>query len=139
VEVRVSQPEVPVPHGRTLRVVSERLSAPKAERVRPTPSITRFASHAAPHREVATTDAVASAPTALLTEVGGPSSAVALQRPAAGLPVLAPRRPRRRVSELVRRVFTRPAAGRHRPETTTTGGWSMFAPQRRPRRRWGRR
>lgn len=138
----MSQPEAPVPHGRTLRVVSERLSAPEADRVRPTPSITRFASHSAPHREPATADALASAPTALLTDVRGPASAVALQRPAPGLPVLAPPRPRRarrRVSELVRRVFTRPAAGRHRPESTTTGGWSMFAPQRRPRRRWGRR
>ncbi len=147
----MSQPERPAPHGRPLRVISERLSAEEAEQVRATPSVTRFASHSATDRTTDAdppgADAAASAPTTVLPGVGGPTpGATVLQAAPApppvaapGLPVLAPYRPRRRVAEIVRRVFARRHAGRHRPETTTTSSWSMFAPQRRRTRPWGRR
>ncbi|GAA4912544.1 hypothetical protein GCM10023204_17810 [Actinomycetospora succinea] len=65
-------------------------------------------------------------------------SAAPVVAPRPSLPVVAPR-PRRRFSDLWRLVFSRRRAGRHRPETTPPHSWGMISPQRRRRRRWGRR
>lgn len=136
----MSQPEgAAAPHGRPLRAVSERLSGEEADRALATPSVTRFASHNAA-ADRADADRVAAAPTTVLPEVRGhvpPPLPVPVT--ANALPVLAPRRPRRRVAELVRLVFARRRAGRHRPDTTPLQCWSMVSPQPRRPRRWGRR
>lgn len=110
----VHRRSAPVP----LRVVSQRLTA--ADVVVPSPPAERPAPVAAP---TATRAPVAT-----------------LDRPAptsAALPVLAPRRrPFARLLALVR-GRRRTDCGRHRPDTIPSRGWSMFAPQRRPRRRFG--
>ncbi|MCD2190282.1 hypothetical protein [Actinomycetospora soli] len=51
-------------------------------------------------------------------------------------PVLDGRRPLSRLLALVR-SRRRVGAGRHRPDTIPSRGWSMFAPPRRSRRRFG--
>ncbi|WP_433799405.1 hypothetical protein [Actinomycetospora sp. CA-084318] len=51
-------------------------------------------------------------------------------------PVLDGRRPLSRLLALIR-SRRRVGAGRHRPDTIPSRGWSMFAPQRRSRRRFG--
>lgn len=144
----MSQPDgVAAPHGRPLRVLSERLTAEEAERTRATPSVTRFASHSVAAERAAadraTADRASAAPTTVLPVVHDTAAAPVRPAPApvlaSALPVLAPRRPRRRVAELVRLVFTRRHAGRHRPDTTPLQCWSMAAPPRRRPRRWGRR
>ncbi|GAA4846728.1 hypothetical protein GCM10023201_43040 [Actinomycetospora corticicola] len=56
-------------------------------------------------------------------------------RRAEAAPVLARRRPVTRLLDLVR--GRRDGAGRHRPDTIPSRGWSMFAPARRSRRRFG--
>ncbi|MHC1560445.1 hypothetical protein ACR9E3_15935 [Actinomycetospora sp. C-140] len=144
----MSQPGRPGAPGRApapLRVSSQRLTEDEA----------RAAAAPSPAAPVATavppTPAGVVAPTGPLPAARGgdgwgpwppadvpavPSSAPVLARPS--LPVVAPR-PRRRVSDLWRLVFARRRAGRHRPETTPPASWSMFAPQRRRRSRWGRR
>jgi hypothetical protein len=49
------------------------------------------------------------------------------------------RRPFARLIALVRARRRAEVGGRHRPGTTSTQGWSMFAPHRRSRRRFGAR
>ena len=103
-----------------LRVVSQRLTA--ADVVVPPPAPERPAPAAAP--------------------VARPAPVATLDRPVptnAALPVLAPRRrPFVRLLALVR-GRRKADCGRHRPDTIPSRGWSMFAPQRRPRRRFGTR
>jgi hypothetical protein len=89
----------------------------------------------------ATATVAPTGPLALPADAGpgpgaAPSAAPVLSHPS--LPVVAPR-PRRRFGDLWRLVFARRRAGRHRPENTPPASWSMFAPQRRRRSRWGRR
>lgn len=58
--------------------------------------------------------------------------------PAPALPVFDPRPARLRFSRLWSLVRgRRRECGRHRPDTIPSQGWSMFAPQRRARRRFG--
>jgi hypothetical protein len=132
----VSQPGRPGPPGRTpapLRVSSERLTEDEAREA-------AAAAQAAPRPAPAPpTPAASAAPTAPLSvppAAPGGTAAPVLARPS--LPVVAAP-PRRRLGDLWRLVFARRRAGRHRPETTPPHSWSMFAPQRRRRRRWGRR
>ncbi|PVZ14542.1 hypothetical protein [Actinomycetospora cinnamomea] len=129
----MSQPGRPRAAGRTsapLRVSSERLTDEEARAAAATPPAP--AEPTGPVRTVPPPHPAASPPAA--TAVAAPVVA----RPS--LPVVAPR-PRRRLADLWRLLFSRRRAGRHRPETTPPQGWSMFAPQRRrpPGRRWGRR
>jgi hypothetical protein len=59
-----------------------------------------------------------------------------------GLPVLdrrTRRRPFARLLALVRGRRRAEVCGRHRPDTIPASGWSMFAPHRRSRRRFGAR
>jgi hypothetical protein len=128
----VSQPGRPGPPGRApgpLRVTSRRLTEEEARAAAPVPA-------------TATATVAPTGPLALPHDAWGPwpdtapSAAPVLSHPS--LPVVAPR-PRRRVGDLWRLVFARRRAGRHRPENTPPASWSMFAPQRRRRSRWGRR
>ena len=122
----MSQPEgAAAPYGRPLRVVSERLGAEEVEHVRPTPAVTSSAAHA-PDASFAAT---------AVLPVARPS----VPASPAALPVLAPVPTRNRFAGLLRLVFSRRRAGRHRPDTTPPHSWSMVdSPRRRPRR-WGRR
>lgn len=112
-----------------MRVVSQRLSPEEAART-PIPSAaTPLTGH--------TTGAVAALAQPPLPSpeiVGLPAVA---ERP---LPVL-DRRPRHsplgRLMNLVRDRRRVERCGRHRPGTTPSRGWSMFAPQRGSRRRFG--
>lgn len=125
-----------------LRVTSERLSDDEARAVSAAPAQAATiaptgpvpVSPAAPDGWGPPSSVRAAAP------VVAPVAAPVVARPS--LPVVAPR-PRRRLGEIWRLVFSRRRAGRHRPETTPPQGWSMFAPARRPgqrsTRRWGRR
>ncbi|GAA4807240.1 hypothetical protein GCM10023200_51100 [Actinomycetospora chlora] len=142
----MSQPGRPGPPGRgsaPLRVTSERLTedeARAAAAASPAPPVPAAAVPAAPAATVATATVDATGPLATSTDAWGPwtgSPALPVVAPSA-LPVVAPR-PRRRFGELWRLVFARRRAGRHRPENTPPASWSMFAPQRRRRSRWGRR
>ncbi len=120
----------PVP----LRVVAQRLSPEEADRLarrpRPSPAPREASAYAAP---------AAGAATAL-----APPPVGVLERPAPSeraLPVLdrSRRRPFARLLALVRARRRVEVGGRHRPGTTSTQGWSMFAPHRRSRRRFGAR
>jgi hypothetical protein len=117
-----------------LRVVAQRLHPDEADRLArhpgpPAPPAPRAASpSAAP---------VAGAATALAPR---PSAVVERRAPSErALPVLGRRRrrPFARLLALVRAPRRVEAGGRHRPGTTSTQGWSMFAPHRRSRRRFG--
>ncbi|MFC5061465.1 hypothetical protein [Actinomycetospora atypica] len=116
----VHRRSAPVP----LRVVSQRLTA--ADVVIPTPA----------------PEPAASGTTRVAAPAAAPAPVATLDRPAppnTALPVLAPRRrPFDRLLALVR-GRRRDGCGRHRPDTIPSRGWSMFAPQRRPRRRFGTR
>ncbi|MDL5155934.1 hypothetical protein [Actinomycetospora termitidis] len=127
-----------------IRVVSRRLSADEvaAEVPPPRPAspasgpIPTPAGPARPARPA--TGAVAvlqDAPLPSPEVVGLPARA---ERP---LPVVDRRRPRRPFARLLALVRgrRRAEAGRHRPDTIPSQGWSMFAPHRRSRRRFGGR
>ena len=120
-ERTVHRRSAPVP----LRVVSQRLTA--ADVVIPAPA-------------PAPTAAPASVRT--VAPPAAPAPVATLDRPVpanAALPVLAPRRrPFDRLLALVR-GRRRDGSGRHRPDTIPSRGWSLFAPQRRSRRRFGTR
>jgi hypothetical protein len=112
-----------------MRVVSQRLPLEAAARTPVPPAATPLTGH--------TTGAVAALAQPPLPSpeiVGLPAVA---ERP---LPVL-DRRPRRtpfgRLMNLVRGRRRVERCGRHRPDTTPSRAWSMFAPQRGSRRRFG--
>ncbi|NMO91144.1 hypothetical protein [Actinomycetospora sp. TBRC 11914] len=133
-ERTVHRRSAPVP----LRVVAQRLTPEEAARpAAPVPAPRPAPGPAAGARPAA--GAVAT------LEAAPPSSPEA-----AGLPVRADRplpvldrRPRRRpfarLLALVRGRRRAEGCGRHRPDTIPTSGWSMFAPHRRSRRRFGAR
>ncbi|WP_331627198.1 hypothetical protein [Actinomycetospora sp.] len=120
-ERTVHRRSAPVP----LRVVSQRLTPEQARPPEATP-VTGHATGAAA--------ALARPPLPSPEIVGLPAVA---ERP---LPVL-DRRPRHtpftRLMSLVRGRRRAERCGRHRPDTTPSRAWSMFAPQRRSRRRFG--
>jgi hypothetical protein len=120
-ERTVHRRSAPVP----LRVVSQRLTPEDAARVAPVTGPT-----------TGTAAALAEPPLPSPEIVGLPAVA---ERP---LPVL-DRRPRRapftRLLNLVRGRRRAEKCGRHRPDTTPSRAWSMFAPQRGSRRRFGGR
>lgn len=134
----------PVP----LRVVSQRLSPEEA----------RAAMQAPPQHPDQPSPAAHTPIPAAARRVTGPTTgaAAALAQPPlpspeiVGLPAVArrplpvlDRRVRRapfaRLINLVRGRRRGQGCGRHRPDTTPNRAWSMFAPQRRSRRRFGRR
>lgn len=120
----VHRRSAPVP----LRVVSQRLpvsttAAPSAPSAAPVPTAVAG---------VPATGAVAT-----LQQAPLPSpEVVGLPLRADRAPVLVGRRPLTRLMSLIR-SRRRVGAGRHRPDTIPSRGWSMFAPQRRARRRFG--
>ena len=121
IERTVHRRPPPVP----LRVVSQRLSPAEAARAAPVTDPT-----------TGTAAALAEPPLPSPEIVGLPAVS---ERP---LPVL-DRRPRSapftRLLDLVRGRRRAERCGRHRPDTTPSRAWSMFAPQRRSRRRFGGR
>ncbi len=137
-ERTVHRRSAPVP----LRVVAQRLSPEEAARLAgpqspdpvPTPR--------------SATPAIASGP---LTGAAGALEQPPLPSPEIvglpaptdrSLPVLdrrTRRRPFERLMALVRHRRRAEVGGRHRPGTTPSPGWSMFAPHRRSRRRFGAR
>jgi hypothetical protein len=129
-----------------LRVVAQRLSPEEADRLArhpgppgsPAPSFPQPATAwAAP--ATAWASPAAGAATALAPR---PSGVVERRAPSErALPVLdrRRRRPFARLLALVRARRRVEAGGRHRPGTTSPQGWSMFAPHRRSRGRFGAR
>ncbi|MEJ2868574.1 hypothetical protein WCD74_12440 [Actinomycetospora sp. OC33-EN08] len=125
-----------------IRVVSRRLSADElavAPAEVPSPRPVPASSGPVP---TASAGVPATGAVAVLQDTPLPSpDVVGLPVPAGReLPVL--RRPRRRTfAQLMALVRgrRRAGAGRHRPDTIPSRGWSMFAPHRRARRRFGGR
>ncbi|MCD2197090.1 hypothetical protein LQ327_27335 [Actinomycetospora endophytica] len=115
--------------------MSQRLTPEEARAAAPAPPADQPAA-ATPVAAPATGTAAALAEPPLPSPeiVGLPAVA---ERP---LPVL-DRRPRQtpfaRLMNLVRGRRRADRCGRHRPDTTPSRAWSMFAPQRRSRRRFG--
>ncbi len=122
-----------------MRVVAQRLSPEEADRLArsgPAPAPARAPGPAARPAVPATGAATA------LEQAPPPSAEIVGPRPAADrpLPVLdrrIRRRPFTRLLALVRGRRREGSCGRHRPDTIPSQGWSMFAPQRRSRRRFG--
>jgi hypothetical protein len=134
-----------------LRVVAQRLSPEEADRLARRPVAATPAASPAPASQAASASQAAPTPqpaAAWAAPAAGTATALA-PRPAGivdrrapserALPVLdrRRRRPFARLLALVRARRRVEAGGRHRPGTTPTQGWSMFAPHRRSRRRFG--
>jgi hypothetical protein len=116
-----------------MRVVAQRLPADQAG---PAPLPAQAADVPAPAPATGGVAALDEAPLPSPDIVGLPARR---ERP---LPVLDRRTPRRPFSRLLALVRGRRRAevgGRHRPDTIPSSGWSMFAPHRRSRRRFGAR
>jgi hypothetical protein len=137
-ERTVHRRSAPVP----LRVVSQRLSPEEAQLRAPRPG--------RPAAGPGTTTAPTTGAVATLAQPPLPSpEIVGLPAPGLPLPVLDRRTRRRPFARLISLVRGRRRAeipggrrraelpGRHRPDATPSQGWSMFAPQRRSRRRFG--
>lgn len=127
-ERTVHRRPAPVP----LRVVSQRLTPEEARAAAPGPHPVPAAR--VPDSATGTAASPARPPLASPEVAGLPAVS---ERP---LPVLdrrARRSPFARLLNLVRGRRGAERCGRHRPDTTPSRAWSMFAPQRRPRRRFG--